>query len=61
MIVYLKEELNTESYIETMNIDIKNINTIEKKYKVYTKIWSTIYKVIQQYFSDETNILRMIL
>ena len=32
---YLKEERKTESYKETMNIDIENINTIENRYKVY--------------------------
>ena len=39
-----------------MNIDIDNINTIEKRNKVYTKQWRTIYEVIQQDFLDETDI-----
>ena len=34
---YLKYKQNTKSYEETMNIDIENINTIEKRNKVYTK------------------------
>ena len=47
---YLKEERNTKSYKDKMNIDIENINTIEKKNKVYTKLWRNIYEVIQQDF-----------
>ena len=31
-----------------MNIDIENINTFEKRNKVYTTQWRTIYKVIKQ-------------
>ena len=54
----LKEEQNTESYKYTMNIDIENINTIGKMHKLYTKWWRTIYKVIQQYFFDETDIFQ---
>ena len=42
-----------------MNIDIENIITIEKRHKPYTKLWSTIYKVIQQEFFDETDIFRV--
>ena len=38
-----------------MNIDIENINTIEKRYKVNTKRCRTIYEVIQKKF-DETDI-----
>ena len=29
-----------------MNINIENINKIEKRKKVYTKEWMTIYEVI---------------
>ena len=32
-----KEERNKKSYKDKMNIDIENINTIEKRNKVYTK------------------------
>ena len=39
-----------------MNIDIENINTIEKRNKLYTKLWRTIYEVIQQYFLKESYI-----
>ena len=39
-----------------MNIDIENINTIEKRHKQYPKRWRTIYEVIQQYFFYETDI-----
>ena len=52
----LKEEQKTESYKETINIDIENISTIEKKNKVYTKLWRTIYEVIQQHIFKETDI-----
>ena len=35
-----------------MNIDIENINTFEKRNKVYTTQWSTIYEVIEgDYFT----------
>ena len=52
----LKEEQKTKSYKETINIDIENISTIEKKNKVYTKLWRTIYEVIQQHIFKETDI-----
>ena len=39
-----------------MNIDIENINTIENRQKPHTKLWRTIYMVIQQYFFDATDI-----
>ena len=47
---YLKDEQKTKSYGDKMNIDIEDINTIEKRNKVYTKYWRKIYKVIQPYF-----------
>ena len=37
MEIDIKGEQNTKSYKETMNIDIENINTIEKRHKPYTK------------------------
>ena len=33
-----------------MNIDIENINTFEKRNKVYTTQWRTIYEVIEPDF-----------
>ena len=30
-----------------MNIDIENINTFEKRNKLYTTQWRTIYEVIE--------------
>ena len=36
-VIDIKEEQNNESYKEKMNINIENINTIEKRHKVYTK------------------------
>ena len=38
-----------------MNIDIEDINTFEKINKVYTTQQTTIYKVIEPYFS--TNLI----
>ena len=31
-----------------MKIDIENINTFEKGYKLYTTQWRTIYEVIEE-------------
>ena len=39
-----------------MNIDIKIIDKIEKRQKIYTKQQRTIYEVIQQELFDETYI-----
>ena len=33
----LKDEKNTEAYVEKMNIDIENINTNENRNKAYIK------------------------
>ena len=38
-----------------MEIDIENINTIEKKNKLYTTQWSTIYKVIEPEFFKKSD------
>ena len=46
----LKDEQKTKSYEENMNIYIENINTIEKRKKLYAKQWRNIYEVIQQDF-----------
>ena len=56
MQINLEEEHKTESYQETMNIDIENINKIENSHNHYTKQWRKIYEVIQQEFFDETDI-----
>ena len=53
---YLKDEQNTKSYEDTMNIDIENINTIEKRKSIYTKQWRTTYEVIQPDLFKETDI-----
>ena len=52
----IKEERNTESYKERMNIDIENINTIENRNEIYRKQWRNIHEVIQLYFFNETDI-----
>ena len=37
MEIDLKYEQNTKAYEEIMKIDLENINTIEKRRKLYTK------------------------
>ena len=46
MDIDLKEERKKQEYKETMRIDIENINKCEKRNKVYTTQWKTIYEVI---------------
>ena len=53
MEIYLKKEQKTQSYKETKNIDIENINTFEKRKKVFTTQWSRIYEVIEPEFLKE--------
>ena len=43
-------------HIKKMNIDNENINTFEKKNKVYTTQWRTIYEVIEPYFFERSDI-----
>ena len=43
-----KKERKTQAYQKTMNIDIENINTFEKRNKVNTKEQRTIYQVIEE-------------
>ena len=50
MKIDLKGEQNTESYKETTNIDIENINKFKKRNKVYTNQWREIYEVIELEF-----------
>ena len=50
MEIDIKDEQSTSAYEETMNIDIENINKIEKRNKVYTKEWRKIYDFIQPDF-----------
>ena len=38
------------SILKTMNIDIENINKFEKRNKIYTTQWRTIYKVMEPEF-----------
>ena len=47
MKIYLKEERKTQSYKETMNIDIENISKFESKNKVCTTQWRKIYEDIE--------------
>ena len=42
-----------------MNIDIENINIIEKRHKHYKKQRRKIYKVVEQEFFDETENFRI--
>ena len=38
-----------------MNIDIENINTFEKRNKLYTTEWRKIYKVIEPEFLKKSD------
>ena len=38
-----------------MNIDIENINTFEKRNKVYTAQWRAIYEVIEPEFLKKSD------
>ena len=38
-----------------MNIDIENINTFEKRAKVFTTEWRTIYEVIEPDFYKKSD------
>ena len=41
-----------------MNIALENINTLEKRNKLYTTQWRTIYEVIeQQCFNESDNFI----
>ena len=52
----LEEELNTEAYKVTLNIDIKNIEKIENIHNNHKTHWRKIYDDVQQEFFDETDI-----
>ena len=41
-----------------MNIDIENINTFEKKNKLYTTQWRKIYEVIEPEFLKKSDIFQ---
>ena len=56
ILVYIKKEQNTHTCKETMDIDIDNINTSEKRNKVNTIKWRHIYEVIDEAYSIESNI-----
>ena len=51
MEIGIKQERKTQAYKDTMKIYIENINTFEKRNKLYTTQWRTIYEVIQKYYS----------
>ena len=61
MEIDIKYKQNTETYKETMKIDIENITIVEKRNKVYTTQWRTILEVIEQGFLKRTEIFQMIL
>ena len=44
-----------------MKIDIENINTFEKRNKVNTYQWKTIYEVKEENYINESDIFQMIL
>ena len=39
-----------------MNIDIENINTVEKRNKLYTTQWRKIYEFIEPEFLEKSDI-----
>ena len=43
-----------------MNIDIENINTFEKRNKVYTTQWRKMYEVIEPEFFEKSDFFQMI-
>ena len=54
--IYLKKERKTQAYKKSMKIDIEIINTFEKRNKVYTTQWRTIYEVIYEDYFKESDI-----
>ena len=44
--IYLQKERKTKAYKKKMKIDIENMSTFEKRSKIHTTQWRTIYKVI---------------
>ena len=55
MEIDLREEPKTQAYKEKMKIDIDNIKAFEKRNKVYTTKWSTIYEVIEPDCFEESD------
>ena len=43
--IYCFKSTKTQAYKKTTKIDIEKINTFEKKNKVYTTQWRTLYEV----------------
>ena len=56
ILIYTLKELKTQAYKKTMKIDISNINTFEKRNKVSTIKWRTIYKVIEEAYFKKYDI-----
>ena len=54
--IYLKKEQKIQAYNKTMEIDIENINTFEKRNKMHTTQWKTIYEVIEEDYLKESDI-----
>ena len=50
MEIDVKEDRKTQAYKDTILTDIKNVNTFEKRNRVYTTQWRKIYKVIETEF-----------
>ena len=61
MVMNPKFKQNTKSHEETMNIDIENIDTIEKRNKVYKNQLNTIYEIIQPEYLRKLTSFWMIL
>ena len=61
MEIDIQKERKTQAYFKKINIDIENINTFEKRSKIYTTPWRTIYEVIEEDCFNESYIFQMIL
>ena len=51
--IYLRKEQSTQTYKETMSIDIDKINTFETRKKVNTIKWRPIYEIINMKLISE--------
>ena len=56
MEMFLQKERTNQAYKKTMNIDIENINTFEKRNREYTPKQRIIYEVIEPDFFNKSDI-----
>ena len=46
--IYIRKEQSTQSYKETISMDIENINTFKTRKKVNTIKWRPIFEVVDE-------------